>query len=176
MIYHAFSSIPKDSNKPFTYWAIHGPTLTPVRVNVGPGGRVTLNIIPFTDTAAPVFMKHPESRPYPAAIAESIMASLQQGNPRLTHKATRTFTRDQVQVPEYLIVSRIDGTHPAIARTQDPHFVIDINERDQMLHTEHNFWRTTTDLSAQGWCYWWQDANTAYENLAPAFIAAAHAS
>jgi hypothetical protein len=100
------------------------------------------------------------------------MESINSLNPRFTHHKTRTLSRDQVTVPEYLIVFDANGGHPAIARTQDPHFVIDINEKLQMLHTEHNFWRTTTDLSAEGWCYWWQDAQAAYENLAPDIIAA----
>ena len=177
MIFHAFSpNLPRNPTARFTYWTLHGETLTPVRVSVGHGGRVTLNIFLHPTTEIPVFSSHPDGNLSQEAITEEVMTSICSANPRLSHRATRFFTREEVEIPEYLIVFDINGENPAVARTQDPHFIIAINEREEMLSSEHSYCRTTIDLSAEGWCYWWQDAQAAYETLVATILDATSSS
>lgn len=169
MFHHAFSpSIPKNSKKPFSYWVIHGPTLTPIRVNVGLGGRVTLDIVPHPLAETAYINPDPgAAKPNP----DLLFSELRRANPRLIRGSERFYTREDANVPEYLIVFDINGENPAIARTQDPQFVNYINEPEEMLSVEHAYSRTVNDnLPAMGWCYWWQDGQAAYERLAPAII------
>lgn len=75
-------------------------------------------------------------------------------------------------LPDYLLLNSLDGTTPAILHTVDPvaiYFAQD--ERGTLGHAEH--FRSSTDLSAEGWAYWWEDAQRAFHKLTIEFFAGA---
>jgi hypothetical protein len=171
MILHAFSqSIPIDPQKRFTYWICHGESMTPVRVSVGYGGKITLDIVSHPAGEVPEYASHPDDQATPESITREVIAELTAANPKLHHKTTRILTRQDAKLPDYLIVFDVNGEHPAIWHTVEPQGILPIDEAKGRPATKRTYHRLIKDLSGEGWAYWWQDAHDAYQKLAPAIV------
>lgn len=67
-------------------------------------------------------------------------------------------------LPSYILLNSLDGTTPAILHTQDPvalYFAQD--PRGTLGNAE--YFRSSRDLTAEGWAYWWEDAQRAFHKL-----------
>lgn len=67
-------------------------------------------------------------------------------------------------LPPYLLVNSLDGTTPAILHTADPVALYFADPITSTLSPAEHF-RSTVDLSVEGWAYWWEDAQRAYHKL-----------
>lgn|GEM_PF-6762543 len=73
-------------------------------------------------------------------------------------------TYAQAEVPEWLLLNSEDSTTPAIMHTSDPIF-ISLADPTSAVIKAPEYYRSGVDLSAEGWAYWWEDAQRAFEKL-----------
>lgn len=74
-------------------------------------------------------------------------------------------TIDYQPPPEYLLLNSLDGTAPAIMHTADPVFIAFADPATNVIRAPEHY-RSSIDLTVDGWAYWWEDAQRAYEKLA----------
>jgi hypothetical protein len=64
----------------------------------------------------------------------------------------------------YLLVNSLDGTTPGILHTGDPTALYLADPKTSILgHAQH--FRSTVDLTVEGWLYWWEDALAHFQKL-----------
>lgn len=156
MFLHAFPPTAPDASPPTSWWAVHVPSLTPIRVLAGP-----------TTFMAECHPLSPPDPSYPPPAASDIARELATISPlpvTVRYKDTPPQT-----LSEYHIAFTAKGESPAIWRTQDPHLII-AAQSDHCLKDEFMASRSATDISGEGWAYWWEDAHLAYDELSPQFI------
>ncbi len=69
-------------------------------------------------------------------------------------------------LPSYLLLNNLhDGTTPAIMHTADPVFIAFADPATAILRAPEHY-RSSVDLTVEGWAYWWEDAQRAFEKLA----------
>ncbi len=71
----------------------------------------------------------------------------------------------------YLLLNSLDGTTPAIMHTVDPVFICMADRKTAILHPTEHF-RSSVDLSVEGWTYWHEDAQAHFEKLTVEFCQA----
>ncbi len=176
MFLHALTTTPQQP--PYSWWAIHVESLTPVKIHIGSGGRIALDIVSHPPSEIPAHSSHPDSVTDPAALTHDLLTELTATlTPHYRLHRSRVVTREDSAVPEFLLVFDHSGAHPAIARTQDPRCILPADPHDESsLSASFLAARTTTDLSADGWAYFWEDCQRAYDQLAPALVAASSAN
>lgn len=169
MLLHALHHFPADPAADFSWWLVHVETLTPVQVHSS-GRKITVQITRPAETATP-FRSHPEI-PFDAkAIGKDIFREFKAAlGPACTFKTYHVRPAADAQAPEYLLVFDINGENPAIFRTQDPAAIFPIDTAANTLGPALA-WSTATDISAEGWAYFWEDCMRAYEHLSEKFIA-----
>lgn len=164
MLLHALQHFPADPHADFSWWLIHVETLTPVHLHSS-GRRIQVQIVRPPAATPPAIRSHSAVAFDPQAIATEISREI-----RTTFDLHRAFNsyalrdRNEIEVPEYLLTFDIQGVHPAIVRTHDPSMILPVGEQ---APTPSQFiaWSTATDLSAEGWAYWWEDCMRAYDRL-----------
>lgn len=85
-----------------------------------------------------------------------------------TRVATLPSGHSALGTQDYILVNSLDGTTPAILHTQDP-VALYLADASGTLGSAERF-RSATDLSAEGWAYWWEDAQRAFHKLTIAFM------
>lgn len=170
MILHQQTPSPADG-----FFSVHCESLTLAWCRPA-GSRVIVTPLPAPTGTAAVEILHPVS---PDQAARLIAADIANHGPS-RHSAAASTRPDP---PEYLLVNSLDGTTPGIMRTVDPLFIVLADPDTGILGTPSRV-RSSADLSAEGWAYWWEDARRAFESLTvdfchavgtpppPAFIAA----
>lgn len=90
----------------------------------------------------------------------------------LPHYTTSISSLPNIQFPiaPYLLLNSLDGNTPAILHTQDP-VALYLAEESGTLHPCQYF-RSSIDLSVEGWAYWWEDAQRAFYKLTVEFMQA----
>ena len=133
------------------WWSVHVPTLALIR-NSGKGSELRMEYVkPIEGTVAI------QSSPIPN---REILA----GRAKLTHA--------QANPPEWILLNDPEtGTTPAIMHTADPVFIAFADPASAVLRAPEHF-RSSVDLTVEGWTYWWEDAQRAFEKLTVESVAA----
>ncbi len=74
-------------------------------------------------------------------------------------------------LPDYLLLNSLDGTTPAILHTQHPVALYFADPKTSLLGPAERF-RSSVDLTPEGWAYWWEDAQRAFQKLTIEFMQA----
>jgi hypothetical protein len=77
----------------------------------------------------------------------------------------------QYSPPEWILLNSLDGTTPAVMHTADPVFICLADRKTAILHPTEHF-RSSVDLSVEGWTYWHEDAQAHFEKLTVEFCQA----
>lgn len=168
MIYHTLTLDPVTGKARASWWAVHAETLTPIRVTIHGSDSVSLEIIGAPEGETPVFSSHPNVAIDPAVIQQEVLLSIRchlAAHARLKKVTLRE--RKEVTLPEYLLVFDHNGENPACFRTSDPHLIIPASQPEEEILGQPLYWRTSTDLPATGWEYWWTDCQLAWDAMVP---------
>lgn len=156
MIYHAINS-----PNALRWWAVHAPTLTPLAIDATSGTHIGITIYP--PDLSP-FRSHPQD------FAGDAIAKLAYASVRslLADKAPaamriRLAKKPPADLPEYLPVFNHEMEQPAIWRSQEPTMIIPAKPGEDYLLGAPSHWRTAADLSVEGWEYWWEDCQRAWD-------------
>ena len=177
----------KSKAYPWEWWAVHVPTLTPIRISLR-GVRLHLQ---WAYNAIPLHASHPEAH-----------ATLRLDEPRLANQLATELAAnfdkpirlvksspiptDHPELPEHLLVFDLNGEIPAIWRSADPRTVLPVvvtpigNFIDaivgptETVSTEHLSSSEEIEITGMGFCYYWQECQAALEELRPEFLGEAH--
>jgi len=161
-----------------SWWAVHVESLTPVRIHIR-GDCAGFAWCP-AQPGPLALVSHPDAETNLSALEAALAGEL----PSVRLVRSRTLPsrhpENDPALPEHLIVFDINGDHPALWRTADPRVIFPVEvslvvpecpyERLGAISLSH---RSTVELPASGWLYWWDECQDAYEELAPAVIAEA---
>lgn len=162
MILHALPTTPNAHS----WWAVHAETLTPILIAQEKGRRRSpIQIgIGTSDKTFPFGSAH--THPTPQQIAVETIQSIKQHILAKASIGTRSIIHNP-NLPEYMAVFHPDGSQPAIWRTADPAMIIPAQPGKETMLTQPTHWKSTTDLPAEGWAYWWQDCLEAWRKIVP---------
>ena len=179
----------KSKAYPWEWWAVHVPTLTPIRISLR-GVRLHLQ---WAYNAIPLHASHPEAH-----------ATLRLDEPRLANQLATELAAnfdkpirlvksspiptDYPELPEHLLVFDLNGEIPAIWRSADPRSispvevipsddVSPIGELIDAIYGPTEILSATAlsssaeiEITAEGYLYYYQECEAALEELTKEFL------
>jgi hypothetical protein len=172
MFYHALpTATTPPGTPPPPWWCFHAETLTPIHIKTNKDRSLTLSVVAPPPDFSAVYETHPG--PFePGILRSALLPELHILIPEATIGRIRNvpFATARPNLPEYLIVWDVAGRHPSVIRTADPFVIIPATpENDKLLAGAIPYARTSTDHSVEGWAYFWEDAQRAWDDLIQPF-------
>lgn len=179
MFYHAFPVRPHSTQLTITHWwAFHAETFAAVRIHLrypAPGATTTMADLVIVwpppefvgDCASHLAVTDHQT------IRQEILAELSTLIPDVIIRRCKLASWEPANQPDYRAVFSLDGTRTAILRYADPFLVIPTEPKnDRRLAAAIPYFRSATDLPAEGFAYWWEDAAQAWDEIIAPFYAA----
>jgi hypothetical protein len=126
---------------------------------------ITLPRGPFT-TAKPIRLKEALHQ-----IGIDIQALLPTTTIQTHAEEPSPIPNPQSQIPLSILVNSLDGTTPGILHLADPIALYLADPETSILHPA-TVASSQQDISAEGWAYWWEDAQRAFHKQTIAFYQA----
>lgn len=145
------------------WWVVELETLTLARCTTNLRSHLSIEIV-GPDTTPDAVSSHPFTF-LPGPFASRLLTECRlEGNKHRKLTATHIIPSGAADMPEWLLLASTGGETPAIMHTTDPVFVTLADPETAVLKSPE-FFRSNVDLPAEGWAYWWEDAQRNFEKL-----------
>lgn len=166
MVYHEKKFHPPGTAA-LEWWAVDSESLTLARCIVKRGPKFALHVL--ESDAEPVeWVSHPTPPDFgEAAIGILVDCRKQYAHLEPCPAAIDQIEREEVELPEYILLGDSAGPPEAIMHTKDPLFIVDCRHIEQGFDVMADFisFRSKVQLPPAGWEYWRTDAHQEFIRL-----------